>query len=150
MLLIISSLVSISLTVSWALISSNKSGPFKLHDWLERKNFSTTRNWIFHSRTSITLHTWWIIFVKHMFFQKGQFWGEINKDHPNESKQKLSIYSELTILREPATITWAWQSLKRRQSRSGVLRWGQGKASDVLRVEAGNGLTRKGVSYVIS
>lgn len=79
-------------------------------------------------------------------FPKGCTFEEINKDHPKENKQRLSIYPEFTISREPATIKWALQRLRGWQSSTGV---GKGKCSGVPEIKAGNGLTRRGTFYVI-
>lgn len=81
-------------------------------------------------------------------FPKGYTFEEINKDHPNDNKQRLSIYIELTISREPAATECSWQRLKGRQSRRRAC-GGYEKASGVLRVEAGTGLPRRRASYVI-
>lgn len=65
-------------------------------------------------------------------FPKGCTFEEINKDHPKENKQGLSIYPEFTISRDPTTIKSAWQILRGKQSSTRV---GKGKASDVPEVE---------------
>lgn len=57
---------------------------------------------------------------------------EINRDHPHENKQGLSLLSS----REPATITGTWQRFKGRQNRTRVARWGKGKVSGVPSLEA--------------
>lgn len=79
-------------------------------------------------------------------FPKGCTFKEKNKDHPKENKKRLSIYPEFTISREPATIKCALQRLRGRQSSTGV---GKGKRLGMPEVEAGNGLTRRGTTYVI-
>ena len=77
---------------------------------------------------------------------------EINRDHPNENKQRL--FPEFAVARESATITWVWQKLKgKRGSESFIVKNGEAFQCVLLGGywlrESGSRGTRSGAACVL-